>query len=296
MKSRRSTSDWLSRWVDEGIDVAPDRPVQSALATIENTRQRRELALLRRIPLMDTVARREQRQSLSVALGLAALVILVAGLAALYGSQQRVGSQLPPAQFSGADANVIVSSVGTPSDVVGAGQRTVGATALAAVSATTGVPEMTALAELSQIAATSWASAPGNSRTYVAAALVFLGADGASRAIDILRSGAGEGLSPDGLSEDELAEPGRWFVVPWVNDASHDFRNEGFGLLASQAVVGGTSADEGSRAGMLLVWRVDNLVLVVAGSDWVTHASTDRQRQTEREVELLAQQLNDLAR
>ena len=69
----------IEAWLLDGVDAAPPPVVRAALDQIANTRQRRELTIMRRIHNMDGTAVLNQRPFLKPALiGLVGLVALIA--------------------------------------------------------------------------------------------------------------------------------------------------------------------------------------------------------------------------
>ena len=286
MTTHRDTDRLLRSWIDEGIDAAPERAVRDALTTIQATRQRRELALLRRIrPMEITTARPRSRAWRSGALA-ATVVVLAFGAALAVQFGPRIGSE--PRGTSLLD---LVAGLDAPLGTAATGSLS-GDGALNDLFETTGVRAVTNLDVTGYEQAASASFADGQSPARFTAAVISF-ADEATAA-DALRAIYRSALEVPARGVGDI---GFWNRPPGAPDplagGSGQDRIE---LAGTWVSFGGTSAPEAARAALLLAWRVGDLVYVSAGIDPDTVATAALQAQIETGVRELAVTLDARSR
>jgi hypothetical protein len=231
----------LRSWVDEGIDVAPERPVRAALTQIKSTRQRTELRLLRRIrPMQTTTDLRPTVVRASVLI--AAIVVVAVGLTVAYQALPRIGVQLPVDRFSQIAAEQIISTgIALPASTQRDGGPTADLGSLLPLFDTGQAASVRDLDGLTYARTLAFAGT-SDSRRYVVSALIFTDDDQASSAMPVIEG---------------ALRPPRWFAGP--DSAVEALGDEAFIYLGAQSVV------VSGAPGSFQAWRRDNLVLIAAG-------------------------------
>lgn len=246
MTARPDRLDTILRaWLDEGLDAAPERAVTAALTRVTHTRQRRELAALRRIPLMDVTNARPRPAWQVGALVAVATVALMAAVVAMAQLLPQVGSSQ-----RGPTVGEIVVGLPVPPDAHQTG-RVAGRDVPLALFGATQVRTFANISGFADAAAITYSGISSPSR-YVAAAISFPSTSAASGALADLEAGA-------------TGAPMTWLEGPFA-ELPADV--DGFVRGGSYSATVGPQA----RAGLLMVWHRDRTLFVAVGSDAETPA------------------------
>ncbi len=274
--NERLSEATLHHWMDEGTDLAPERAVHAALTQIATTRQRRELALLRRIPLMNTRSRTLNRAPMPIAM------VAVVGVLVLLGVGVLARQVLPSIGSEAPAASDIVVGLPTPTDSRLA-DRSTGVGALTDLFAATRVMAFRNLAGYGDAWAVSYVGL-SDDRGYTAAVIRFADAISASRAVATLEAGVDQATGT-------AMDVSLWSTTPWLDAHLPESIDEGFARGGTYWAFGDTSAGDAARVGLLLVARIESLVLVSVGADWEVRGTGDYQASIETGVIGLAEEL-----
>lgn len=276
MTTRTDSLDAVMRaWLDEGLDTAPERAVGAALTQINHTRQRRELSVIRRIPLMDATHPRPRpawQIGAVVAVAAVALTVTVAAMAQL----------LPQVGSSHRAPTVGEMVIGLP---IPANARQTGRVAGDEVRLTlfdaTQARAFANLRGFTDAAAVTYAGTSTGHR-YTAAAISYPSAGAAASALADLDGTTGDFWRPENSPLTDAHLPAG--------------RDEGFERSGTWVAFGGTSANADNRAGSLLVWRVNDLLFVAVGIDWDTTGTAEAQAALEAGTMSLADRMTERTR
>ena len=185
----------------DGVDAAPPPVVRAALDQIANTRQRRELTIMRRIHNMDGTAVLNQRPFLKPALiGLVGLVALIA----IFGLLRFITNPEPnpAAPVPATRAEQLVMDLPAPLDTAPSlmGDDTDAITALVATTREETFGAIPGMKGVVNAAALKFNGvSTGRPNEYVASAITFESADDAASAISAIKQGLRLSEVPDGI-------------------------------------------------------------------------------------------------
>lgn len=279
MTAQRADVDrMLATWLVDGVDTAPPPVVRAALEQVSATRQRRELGLMRRFYNVEATAPVNRNAWLRVGLlGMASVVaiIAVAGVVKLLAPEVASPAMAP--------ATALVTDLRSPPDTREVA-RSEGSDAIAVLRERMRVAvfDEAVLNDLGGEAAAAVFDADGVSdqRQYVAAALTFDHSAAAVAAMGTIRANL-------------RFATGQWAMgnSPFTDEHVPLARDEGFERSGTYWAFGGTSAGASSRVGHLNVWRIDDVVFIVFGVDWVTPGSPSFQTAIEAGVMAVSEEL-----
>lgn len=276
----------LATWLAQGVDTAPPSAVRAALEQVASTRQRRELAIVRRFYNVETTAVLNRRPVFQVAvLGAAGLLLVVGLFAALrFLASPDVAPAATPSRSS-----MLLSGLPAPARTVGSpsaldDEAIDALTTTARDQAFQGLP----LAGPTDAAAVLFvADVAGDSREFAVAAVTYRNVAAATAAMAQVERDLGS--VPDVVGMWEAGNS------PFTDEHLPAGRDAGFERSGTYLAFGGTSANASNRAGHVNVWRVGNVVFVVVGVDWITIGTADSQTSIEREVVALSTELTTRA-
>jgi hypothetical protein len=251
MNTHRNDDELLRRWIDEGIDVAPPRAVEAALWRISTTRQRRELALLRRIGLMDLAGQRRGPATWRLALGaLVAVGVVAISVAAAVVVVPRLWNQPSVGLASGAVDRVIAAAAsaqppGTVRRAEGPGPEAI----IPFLIDSQGSVEIRSIEGVAASAAIGYQGSD-DTRRYLVAAIVFDAEASAASGFTTIANAFEASATPTWI-------PGSWYAGP-------DSAIAGRGTEA-RLFLGPNAVATSGTPGAAQIWRTGRAVIVVIG-------------------------------
>jgi hypothetical protein len=280
---RTDVDQLLSAWLADGLETAPPGAVRAALEESAATRQRRELGLIRRVHNVESTATLNRNAWLRIGvLGMAGVLAVLA----VVGVTKLLLPDVTP--VTPARATLLVTGLPAPAGTH-AGAIVQGPDAIVALRTRSRLALFgeTRLSQLGGHAAAALFDSKGTAdhRAYTVACLTFDDAAAATAAMQSIRS-------------DFRFATGQWAMgnSPFTDEHLPVGRDEGFERSGTYWAFGGTSANASSRVGHMNVWRVDSVVFIVFGVDWVTTGSSAYQSAIEAGVVGLSDYLTNRVR
>lgn len=276
----------LSTWLGQGVDAAPPSAVRAALEQVASTRQRRELAIVRRFYNVETTAVLNRRPAFRLAvLGVAGLLLVVGLVAALrFVASPDVTPAATPSRSS-----MLLSGLPAPAGTVGS-PAAIDDEAIRALTTTArdqAFQGLTLAGPTDAAAVLFVADVAGDSREFAVAAVAFRNVAAATAAMAQVQRDLGS--VPDAVGMWEAGNS------PFTDEHLPAGRDAGFERSGTYLAFGGTSANASNRAGHVNVWRVGDVVFVAIGVDWITVGTADSQAAIELGVVALSNEITSRA-